>query len=76
MFEQDEIEELVGLLEWRKEELEDYIADGLYPEEYKAELELVNRLLQKLCKQKSPILIRDKNATIRTVTTKNELGNS
>ena len=41
-FEQDEIEEL-----------EDYIADGLYPEEYEAELELVNRLLQKLCQAKT-----------------------
>ena len=44
----EELIELLWILEWRKRELEDYIADGITPEICKKELKTVETLIQKL----------------------------
>jgi len=47
-FSEEELTELLWILEWRKKELEDYIADGITPEICKKELKTVETLIQKL----------------------------
>jgi len=47
-FSEEELTELLWILEWRKKELEDYIADGITPELCKKELKTVETLIQKL----------------------------
>ena len=47
-FNDEELIELLWILEWRKRELEDYIADGITPELCKKELKTVEVLIQKL----------------------------
>ncbi len=53
-FNDEELIELLWILEWRKRELEDYIAKNITPEICKKELKTVEVLIQKLKNGKHP----------------------